>query len=178
MRLTINLATRRYVNQPLLNAWLIAGCLLFGGLLLFQVRELAYNQAELARIRGLSAAAQSRPHGAPTVSEAQLKALSARIRFANALIEKKTVNWLNILDSLEEVVPNGVALVQIEPARGEQLLQISGAARSFAELRAFLENMEHSKNFSDVYLVSQSETKVGLTQHGLNFAVTCKVVDR
>ena len=38
-----------------------------------------------------------------------------------------------------------------------------------------LENMEGSKNFSEVYLLSQSDTKVGLTQKGITFNISCKV---
>ena len=178
MRLTINLATRRYLNLRLLNAWLIAGLLLLSAPLLFEVRELAHNQAEMARVRGMSAATGSRAQGGPAVSEAQWRTLSARIGFANGLIAKKTVNWLQLLDYLEQVVPDGVALTQIQPDQREHLLHLSGAARSFAELRALLENMEQSKNFSEVYLLNQSEAKVGLTQHGIVFAVSCKVADR
>ena len=154
MRLTINLATRRYLNLRRLNAWLIVGGLIALALLVFEVRECAYTQGDLQRIRAAQA---------------------ARFAFANALIRRKTVNWLRLLDCLEEVVPNGVALSQIEPDQRDQLLKVSGVARGFDNLRALLENMEQSRNFSEVYLLSQSETKVGLTQKGITFAVTCKV---
>jgi len=173
MRLTINLATRRYINLRRLNALLVACFLLLGALLIFKVREVAYNQAELARIRQLSASTGGRP--GQTVSEAQLQALSARIRFANGLIEKKTTNWLSLLNRLEEVVPDGVSLTQLEPSQREQLLKVNGAARNFASLRTFMENLEQSENFSEVYLLSQNEKKVGLTQQGIDFAITCKV---
>ena len=175
MRLTINLATRRYLNLRRLNAWLIVGGLIALALLVFEVRECAYTQGELQRIRAAEAALGKRPSAAPAVSEPRLKAQAARFAFANALIRRKTVNWLRLLDCLEEVVPNGVALSQIEPDQRDQLLKVSGVARGFDNLRALLENMEQSRNFSEVYLLSQSETKVGLTQKGITFAVTCKV---
>ena len=173
MRLTINLATRRYINLRRLNALLVACFLLLGTLLVFKVREVAYNQAELTRIRQLSASSGARP--GQTASAAQLQALSARIRFANGLIEKKTTNWLSLLNRLEEVVPDGVSLTQLEPSQREQLLKVNGAARNFASLRTFVENLEQSENFSEVYLLSQNEKKVGLTQQGIDFAITCKV---
>jgi len=173
MKLTINLATRRYINMRLLNGVLVTGFLLMGLLSIFQVREVANNHAELGRIEKLSAASAAR--SGATVSEAQLKALSGRIAFANTLIDKKAYNWLSLLDRLEEVVPTGVSLIQIEPDPRQQQLKIAGAARSFANLRSFLENMEQSKNFSEVYLLAQTDTKVGATQTGINFTVTCKV---
>lgn len=174
MKLTINLATRRYINLRRLNAGLLLGFLILATLLIFKVREVAKNQAELGRIKNLAATAGN-PPGAK-VSEGELQALAGRVSFANELIRKKTVNWLALLDRLEEVVPEGVALTEISPDPSTpQQLKISGVARSFANLRAFLEQMEGSQVFSDVYLMAQSDTKVGLTQQGLTFSVTCKV---
>ena len=176
MRLTTNLATRRYVNLRQLDAVLVLCFALLGILALFKAGELTRNASEIKRLKGLSQESGGRG-GAPRVSDAQLKAQDARVLFANAVIEKKSVNWLNLLDRLEEVVPPGVALTQIEPDH-THALKISGVARSFANLRALMENMERSKNFSEVYLLSQSDSKVGLTQQGLNFNLTCKVALR
>jgi len=175
MRLTINLATRRYINLPRLNAVLVACFVLVGGLLLFKVREIAYKQSELAQIRSLSAAADRRPGEGPAVGEAQLKELATQTSLANALIDKKSVNWLYILDSLEEVVPEGVAISQIDPGKRNEPLKLAGLARSFANVRALMENLEQNKKFSEVFLISQSEIKVAQTQHGVSFAITCKV---
>lgn len=175
MKLTLNLATRRYLNMRLLNASLLGAFLLLGGLLLFNVRQVAYNQAELGRLKNLVATGGSSRPGQPTVTPEQMKALEAKIGSANAVIARKSVNWLSLLDRLEEVVPDGVALTQLEPSQREQLLKVNGVARTFSNLRALLENMERSKNFSEVYLLAQSETKVGLTQKGISFSITCKV---
>jgi len=176
MKLTINLATRRYVNYRLLNGWLIVGFLLFGALFLYQLQEVAYQHGELTRVRGLIAAEERGGMG-PTVSPAQLKKLEEGIRFANGIIERKAVNWLGLLDALEGVVPNGVALSQIEPPRGNEGVRISGVARSFPDLRALLENMQRAPSFTDAFLLNQAEAKVGLTQQGISFTVSCRVTE-
>jgi type IV pilus assembly protein PilN len=176
MRLTTNLATRRYINLRQLDAGLVTCFVLLGVLALFKVGEFTGNASELSRLKALSQQSGGRP-GAPRVSDAQLKAQEARILFANGVIERKSVNWLNLLDHLEEVVPSGVALTVLEPDRSHGL-RVTGAARSFANLRELMENMEHSKNFSEVYLLNQSDAKVGLTQQGLNFTLSCKVALR
>jgi len=173
MKLTINLATRRYVNLRQLNLLLLFGFALSGGLALFNGVAVARNASEISRIDGLIRGIDTRSGGVP-VSAAQLKAQGSRIRFANAIIEKKTVNWLSFLDYLEEVVPAGVTLTEITPDRMQQL-KIRGVARTFGNLRTLLETMERSKNFSEVYLLSQSDTKVGLTQKGITFNLSCKV---
>jgi type IV pilus assembly protein PilN len=177
MKFTINLATRRYINQRQLNLALAFCFLVMAALLILEVREVAYNQAELTTVHRLSASAGNRP-GQPVVSDAQLKALEARVRFANTLIDRKTANWLGLLDRLEEVVPDGVALTTIQPNPQTQAINIGGVARSFTELRTLLENMERSRSFTDVYILSQADTKFGKSQHGITFNVTCKVVYR
>jgi type IV pilus assembly protein PilN len=177
MKFSINLATRRYLNLRLLNSLLIGGFVVLALLLIVKVRELALNQAELSRIRNLNATSGGRTGGA-VVSEAQLKALAPKIRFANTLIQRKSADWLGLLDQLEQVVPEGVALSSIEPPQRDQWLKLSGTALTFANLRTLLENMEQSRYFSEVYLLSQADAAVGQTQHGISFAITCKVPQR
>jgi type IV pilus assembly protein PilN len=173
MKLTTNLATRRYINLPQLNAILLAGFTLFLALALFKVWEIARNAAEISRIRSQNQGLVTRSTG-EQVSEGQLKLQRTRIQFANAAIDKKAMNWIGLLDRLEEVVPAGVTLTEIMPDMALPL-KLTGVARSFANLRTLLENMESSKNFSEVYLLTQNDTKVGQTQEGLTFSITCKV---
>jgi type IV pilus assembly protein PilN len=175
MKVTTNLATRRYVNLRQLNAGIMAAFLILGGLLVYNVREAALNQAELTRVRELTAAAlKSRP-GAARVEPGKQKALEERIAFANSLIARKTVNWIGILDRLEEVVPAGVALTVVEPSLKDDTVKVGGVAQSFDNLRALMENMEQSPSFSEVYLLQSGEVKVGQTQKGTSFSITCKV---
>lgn len=175
MNLTINLATRRYINVRQLNTMLAVAFVVLAALLIFKVRSLANNQAEINRIKAESAAASRGTKGGPTVTPEQMKALDAKIAFANSLIDQKTLNWVVLLDKLELVVPAGVALTQVSPGIKDQTLKFTGVALSFDRLRNLLENMEQSPNFSEVYLLSQAEQKVGKTQQGLGFSISCKV---
>lgn len=175
MKLTINLATRRYLNLRLLNAWLVGAGLLLAALLVYQVREIASNQVEFNKIKRESAVLNSGRPGAAPVSPEQLKSLEGGIAFANELIDQKTLNWLALLDKLEGVVPAGVALTQVEPALKDQSLKLTGVAYNFSNLRTLLENMEQSPNFSEVYLLGQNEVKVGKSQQGIGFSISCKV---
>ncbi|TGU70862.1 fimbrial protein [Geomonas terrae] len=185
MRLTINLATKRYVNKRQLNA-VLAVCLAVVALLLvYLVREVATNQAEINRIKGQMATASRGPAGAPPIPAAQMSELDAKIAFANTLIDRKSVNWVGLLDKLEQVVPAGVMVTQVDPSaqagegekekKGTQGIKVTGIALSFANLRALLENMERTPGFSDVLLLNQGELKVGTSQRGYTFSVSCKV---
>ena len=185
MRLTINLATRRYVNLRQLNAVLAVCFAVLALLLVYLVREVATNQAEINRIKGQMAAASRGPAGAPPIPAAQMSELDAKIAFANTLIDRKTVNWVGLLDKLEQVVPAGVMVTQVEPAaqagegerekKGTQTIKLSGVALSFANLRALLETMERTPGFSDVLILNQGDFKVGASQRGYTFSVSCKV---
>ncbi|QXE91117.1 PilN domain-containing protein [Geomonas subterranea] len=179
MKLTINLATRRYVNLRQLNAVLAASFIVVALLLVYLVRVVANNQVEINKIKGQSAAASRGPAGAAPVPAEQMKALEWNIAFANTLIDRKSTNWLALLDKLELVVPPGVALTQVEPSLEDpQALKLGGVALTFENLRSLVENMEQSPNFSEVYLLGQSEHKVGKTQRGYGFTLSCKVGKR
>lgn len=175
MKVTTNLATRRYINLRQLNAFILAAFLILGALLVYRVREAAYDRAEIARVRKLTAAALGSRPGAARVDPQKQKALEDKIAFSNTLIARKTVNWIGILNRLEEVVPAGVALTEVAPSQKDQVVKISGVVQSFDNLRALMESMEQSPNFSDVYLLQTTEVKVGQTQKGTSFSITCKV---
>ncbi|WP_136514090.1 PilN domain-containing protein [Geomonas edaphica] len=185
MKLTINLATRRYVNLRQLNAVLAVCFVVVALLLIYLVREVATNQAEINRIKGQMTAANRGPAGAPPIPAAQINELDAKIVFANTLIDRKTTNWVGLLDKLEQVVPAGVMVTQVDPSsqagvggkekKGPQGIKITGLALSFANIRTLLETMERTPGFSDVLLLNQNDVKVGNTQHGYSFSVSCKV---
>jgi type IV pilus assembly protein PilN len=71
-----------------------------------------------------------------------------------------------------------VALNRIEPESHSSTIKVSAAARNFGNIRVFLENLERSPRFSEVYLLNQSETKVGLTQQGILFSVSLRMNTR
>lgn len=175
MQLKINLATRNYINLHQLTSVIFIIITLLLLLLIFNVRGIAYNAAEIKRITGeTTLLAEKAKSGVKKVPETAYKDLLARIHFANAVIEKKSFNWLQLFASLEEVVPDGVAISMIEPDIKGQLLKLSGSARNFNNLRRLMENFENSKYFTDVYLLTQGEIKVGVGQKGLNFTISCR----
>jgi len=175
MRLKTNLATRHYVNTRAVHLVLGGAVALLALLLLYQVQDAAFRAGEIARFKTATVAAASRTPRGPQVSEAQYADVLARVQGANKVLAQRSVDWLTVLDTLEEVVPPGVALSVLDPDRKTHTLKVSGVARTFSDLRQLLENMEQSRHFSDVYLLTQSQSKVGLTQRGVTFSLTCKV---
>ena len=180
MRLTINLATRIYINTRRLNLFIAGAATLLTLLLLFNISKVVTDFTEMHRLTKETAALEGKTRGAQSavVPEKEYKALLARIGFANGIIEKKAFNWLALLDKLEGVVPDGIALASIEPNPKDSVLKLAGIAKSFGSLRKFMENLEDSQYFTGIYLVSQAETQVSAGQKGINFTITAKALYR
>ncbi len=174
MRFTLNLATRLYVNNRQVNLvfGVVGGALLIVlalivGVLLGQVADQRRLGAELTDI---NAKIKSSGKG---VSDKEYKALLDRIKLTNEIIRRKSFNWVGLLNWLEQVIPDGVMLTSLEPSLKDGTLKISAVAKNFATMRKFLENLEDSSFFTDIYLLSQSELKVDETQRGVSFSITC-----
>ncbi len=175
MRFTLNLATRSYIDSRQVNLILggVAGLFLIilGGLSYYVVLQgAAQQQLEQEQV---VADARIKASG-KGVSEKEYQALLGRIKTVNSIITRKSFNWLGFLDWLEVVVPDGVMVTSLEPSLKEGKLTISGVAKNFPTMRKFLENLEDSKFFTDIYLLSQAESKVDETQKGISFSVSCK----
>jgi len=176
MRLTINLATKTYVNRSQLNvAFAVMFALLFY-FLAVNINNVYSNIEEAARVDNeLRMLEQKSGMKGRKVPEAEYQNLVKQIAFANGIINRKTYSWLGILGKLENVVPDGISINRIEPDSKGKELKLSGTTPTFLNLRHLLENMEDSKEFSDIYLISQSDAKVGETQKGITFNITCQV---
>lgn len=173
MRLKINLATKRYLDQGVLNGAIWGAGIVLFLFLGYEVNRCAFLAGELKRV---VAETHSLQRGkVEVVSESQYRLLKAHIGFANKVLERKALNWLSLLDYLESVTPEGVALTRVEPVPNEGLVKINGAARGFSNIKSFLENLERSPHFSEVFLLGQNETKVGLTQQGILFSLSFRV---
>jgi len=180
MRLTINLATRIYINMRRLNLFIAGAFILLTLLLLVNARNIAAGFVEKGKlshgIKVLEGSARETKNTA--VPEKEYHALLASIKFANGIIEKKSFDWLTLFDKLESVVPEGIAIASIEPSPKDNGLKLAGMAKNFGNLRKFMENLEESKLFTEVYLVSQSNIQGQDGRNGTGFSITCKAMYR
>lgn len=176
MRFDINLATRTYVNQKRLNIAIVLAIALLCAILLLNIKTIASNAGESARLEKEIGALEGKfKANSGGVSEKDYQGLLTRIKFANGVIDRKTLNWPALLDRLERVIPDGVAVSSIEPDMKGGGLKLAGDALRFNNLRKLLENLEDSKFFTDIYLTAQGDKKVGETQKGIAFTITCAV---
>jgi len=176
MRHTINLATRIYINMRRLNFFIVGALIVLTLLLLVNARNIAAGFGEKGRlshgIKVLEGSARGTKSAA--VPEKEYQTLLAGIKFANGIIEQKSFDWLTLFDKLESVVPEGIAIASIEPSPKDDGLKLAGMAKNFGNLRKFMENLEESKLFTEVYLISQTNVQGPEGRNGTGFSITCK----
>jgi type IV pilus assembly protein PilN len=143
---------------------------------LINIRNIATDLGAVERInRGIAVLDEkAKKITGAAVPDKAYQTLLARIKFANGLIDQKTFDWLMLFDRLEGVVPDGIAITAIEPSPKDDGLKLDGMAKDFGNLRKFMENLENSTYFTDIFLISQADTQVAPGQKGIDFHISCK----
>jgi len=176
MRTYINLTTKRYVDGRKISVWLSIVTLMLATGFIYMVIAVIQNMGELRRLNSEISVFEGKfKSSGAGVKESDYKNLLARINFTNDLIDNKNMNWLGLLNRLEEAVPDGVAIASLEPDLKKNELKISCVALKFANLRKLIENLENSNYFTNVTLLSQRTTSAGENQSGFEFDISCKL---
>ena len=179
MRFTINLATRTYLDQQLIRRCVVICSAVMVMLTAWNVTRLLANLGTLGRLKAENAAFEGQLNSRPAgVSDADFNRLVSSIRFYNTIIERKTQNWLGLLEQVENATPEGIALTRLDPDTKKNNLKIEGRAKRFALVQAYVEQLEDSKNFSEILLLSHGDDLVGEKSHGVKFTISCKKVVR
>jgi Tfp pilus assembly protein PilN len=177
MRYSINLTTRPYLDHRTLNRCAAATIALLVIIVGWNISRVASNSGEQSRLNAEIAAIQGRLSIKPSgISEAQLNSQKSKIRFYNDIIERKSTNWLYQLDLFEQVTPEGIFLSSLSQDKNKGEWRLEGYARSFKNIQKYLEKLETSKNFATVLLLSHQNMTAGIKTHGVQFVISCKVV--
>lgn len=177
MRYSINFATRTHIDHRMLNRagfGVIAVLLIMAG---WNISRVSSNMGEQSRLNADIAALQVRvgiKSGGP--GQYELNRQKAHVRFYNEIIERKSTNWLKLLDVLENATPAGISLSSLSPKKDMNEWTLTGNARSFKAVEQYLEQLESSKNFSDILLLSHTTMDKKEKSSGVQFVVSCKVL--
>lgn len=178
MRFTINLATRTYLDHRLLNrgAFVIIALLVL--VLAWNITRVSSSMGEQSRLSADIAIIEGKIAAKPSgVSDADFNRQKTRIRFYNEIIERKSFNWLNLLDLFESVTPESVCLASLTPNKKKGEWRLDGRAKTFKGVQQYIEKLESSQKFSQVLLLSHQNIDVGEKMRGVQFTLSCKVVD-
>lgn len=177
MRFTINLATRTYLDHRVINRLAYCFIALLVVIAGWNISRAASHMGEQSRLNAEISAIQGKLGAKPNgISEAEFSRQKARIRFYNEIIERKSINWLNLLELFENTTPEGIALSLLSPDKNQEEWKLEGHARSFKVVQQYLERLEASKNFSNVLLLSHQNMVAGEKGRGIQFTISCKVI--
>jgi type IV pilus assembly protein PilN len=175
MRFTINVATRTHIDRKLVNRAGYAVLALLLLLLVWNISRASWSLGELRRLQKDNTSYEKRLSDRPNgVSEKDFASLLADIRFYNDIIERKSYNWLGLLEQIELVTPEGIALSTLTPDRKTGELKIEGHARNFALIKSYHGKLEDSKVFTFNRLLSHANVVIGEKGKGVKFAISSK----
>lgn len=173
MNLNINLATRVYINSKRVNFFLTLSFLVCISWMAFNIYIFAADLEQMNRYAEFTTRKSGVGEG-KVISDADYSKFLARIKNVNSILYRRSYDWLSLLENLEQLVPSGVSLKSLQPTNKGENLTLSGVATGFSSIRNFMENLESSKAFTEVYLNNQSSVVIDNKRKAINFSVTCK----
>ncbi|MBL0226163.1 MAG: PilN domain-containing protein [Geobacteraceae bacterium] len=175
MRFTINIATRTHIDLKMVNRACYVVLALLLAILIWNISRFSWGIGELRRLQADNTSYETQLNSRPSgVSEKDFTRLLADITFYNGIIGRKSYDWLGMLEQLEVVTPEGIALTALVPDTKSGEIKIDGHARSFAQVRSYIEKLEDSKAYTSILLLSHSNIVVGEKGKGVQFSISCK----
>ncbi len=166
MRITINLATRPFVElQPLYARLRMMMALLAlvaiglgAALYLFSRRERTAQDEMNALVQQTEAFQQERGANEARMRQPENRAVLERAQFLNGVFAQKGFSWTSAMMDLEQVLPAGVQVTSIEPAVSADgtvsiHLRVNGPRDLEVDL---MRNLERSKRFLQPRLMNET----------------------
>ncbi len=161
MKLTLNLASRTYVNERALSLGCLILALMLVVLLLFQARAvLQERERNLSYQKEISTLETQLSSKLPKqFSKEQLATQQEAFQQAQELLQRDAFRWTALFDRLEKLLPEHVSLKNLNPNYQKGSLTIEGVARQLGDLQQLLDNL-HAEEFKQVFLTGQSSVDV------------------
>jgi hypothetical protein len=159
--LRTNLSTRPFYNERGVRTGLSALAALALGLTLFNAYEImrlqgqsrdarqtiAQNDAQAIEMRDQAQVIRR------SIDKEKLASVEAAASEANALIDRRTFSWTELLNQFQATLPPDVRIAGVMPQRddeGRRLVQISVFSRRIEDLEQFMDALEKTGAFSGV----------------------------
>jgi len=111
--------------------------------------------AQTEHLEDLSAMIEHKLHKNNTpvkLLPADVEQSNSEIKMANDVMQKLALPWPALFSSLEEANSDDVALLGVEPDTKKGMVKVSGEAKNFETLFAYLRKVQASKSMTNVYL--------------------------
>ncbi len=173
--LRTNLSTKPFYNERAIHAAIAVAALVVAALTIFNLTQivlLTRRQSELSsqataaedRARKLRADAVSVRQG---IDPKQLDTIAGAAREANTLIGQRLFSWTDLLNRLETTLPDDVRITSMRPKiekDGSVTVLMTAVGRRVEDIDRFMENLEATGAFADVYSKEEIATDDGSRQ--------------
>lgn len=181
MKISINLASQRYLNQPVLKLILSAVILLLFVVLALQGNTYLKNRQLSLQHQAHLETLQEQLRGKlpERLTAEELGKQRQTYQQAEALLQRDAFRWTELFDRMEKLLPSGVSLRSFNPDYTKNSLSILGVAKTLTQLQALLDNLQTAQ-FQQVYLENQGEVEVdngrGGKRKALSFSISLEGV--
>lgn len=122
------------------------------GFLIYYYRQMSIEASHLEKLiskieRNLRPSQRALPM---TAAEAQQRA--AEVKNANDVLLKLSLPWSRLFESVESANSDSMALLGIDPDSKKGVIKISGEAKDFDALLAYIRSLQSSGFFTEVFL--------------------------
>ncbi len=179
MKLTLNHASRRYLNRRALNQIYLVLSLLLCALLAYQVvnslqgksraeqfqKNISELQQQLGQLQG-----EAPRHLTADRIEKQ------KVEFAQVetILDRDAFRWSALFDRMELLLPDGASIRSFNPNYKDKSLVLNGVVKGLSDLQQLLDNLL-ADSFQQVYLQNQGMVEVSDGSGGkapaLNFSL-------
>jgi type IV pilus assembly protein PilN len=166
MRVTLNLASQPYVElRPLYQRLrVVALLLLVTGAVFWWVLRAEQQKATVAHARAsridsaITQTRDERQRAETSMRQPQNAAVLAQAQFLNNLFLHKSFSWTAVMMDLEQVLPPGVQVLNIDPVVGKDgsvtiRMRVAGPREEAVSL---VRNLEHSRRFRTPRIVGET----------------------
>jgi len=177
MKLSINLASQRHINQPAMRVILSSFILLLLIILAMQGNSYLKNRQQAQQHQSHIDSLQEQLRGKlpKRLTAEELAEQSQTYEQAATLLQRDAFRWTALFDRMEKLLPEGVSLRSFNPDYNKNSLLINGVARNLTSLQQLLDQLQ-SEQFKQVYLNQQGEIEVdngrGGEQTALSFSIS------
>ena len=173
-----NLSTRPFYNERAVRTGLAALAALAIGLTLFNIYEVLRLQGQSRDARQTIAQNEAQASAARDKAQAirrsidkdKLAAVQVAANEANALIDRRTFSWTELLNQFQATLPPDVRIAGVAPGnddQGRRLVQISVLSKRVEDLEEFMAALEKTGAFSGVLPRSDRPDESGQLQSEL-----------
>ena len=96
--------------------------------------------------------------------------LQQEVRQANDILQQLTLPWNALFQVLESTSEKQIALLAVQPDTGKHIVRLSGEAKDFDALLAYIARLEKSRVLNHVYLTSH-EVRTQDTEKPVRFTL-------